>query len=523
MKKVLIYSVLVIAGAIAGVLGYGLLGPESDRQAGEGEKEPLYWVAPMDPSYKRDQPGKSPMGMDLVPVYPGDEKGGNDSPGTVRISPDVVNNLGVRTAEVKRDALNAEIDTVGYVQFDEDRLVHVHPRVAGWIEKLYVKAEGDPVDKGQPLYEIYSPDLVNAQEELVLALNRSNARLIEAAEDRLRALQVPASAIQRLRETREVRQTLTLHAPQGGVVDNLNVREGFYVQPATRLMTIGALDEVWVVGQVFERQASLVREGDPVTMTLDYLPDQVWRGNVDYVYPTLNNETRTARVRLRFSNPLQQLKPNMFARLEIHSQAAENAVVIPREALIRTGDQNRVVLALGEGRFKSIAVKTGRMVDDRVEVVDGLRPGERIVTSAQFLLDSESSKTSDFRRMNHDQKDTGRPDRVWVEATINGLDTDQRVLNATHKPIPAWGWPVMTMDFPAAESLDLTALEPGMTVHLQLRDLGEEDYRVEQVHTNGAGGHKPSAGEGAGDISRGNGGAAHSPTNHQQQEGAGHD
>ncbi len=495
MKQSVIYLSLVIAGAALGALGYGLLAPESDRPSGE-EREPLYWVAPMDPDYRRDEPGKSPMGMDLEPVYPGDEEDPGSSPGSVRISPDVVNNLGVRTAEVKRSALNAEIETVGYVQFDEDRLVHVHPRVEGWIEKLYVKAEGDPVEKGQPLYEIYSPALVNAQEELVLALKRANRRMIEAAEDRLLALQVPQATIDRLRRSREVRQTLTVHAPRGGVVDNLNVREGFYVKPEIRLMAIGALDPVWVMGQVFERQASLVRAGDPVTMTLDYLPDQIWRGTVDYVYPTLNSETRTARVRMQFSNPLHQLKPNMFARLVVHSQVAEEAVVIPKEALIRTGDQDRVVLALGEGRFKSIAVRTGRQVADRVEIIDGLRAGERIVTSAQFLLDSESSKTSDFRRMDHSGAAVEeQPELVWMEATVNGQVSDRRALNVTHEPIPAWGWPVMTMDFPVAEGVDLSALEPGMKVQLQVRDLGDEEYRVEQVRGPDAGETEGDAGE----------------------------
>tara|TARA_R110002110_G_scaffold415561_2_gene650930 strand:- start:149808 stop:151238 length:1431 start_codon:yes stop_codon:yes gene_type:complete len=362
-------------------------------------REPLYWVAPMDPDYRRDKPGKSPMGMDLVPVY--DESGGSGDagPGTVRIAPEVVNNLGVRTAAVERRTLPSTIRTVGYVKYDEDRLIHIHPRVEGWIETLYVKAAGDPVDAGQPLYELYSPQLVNAQEELLLALKRDNARLVKAAEDRLLALQLSPEFIAQLRRERRVRQTVVFNSPQSGVVDNLNIREGFFVKPGTTLMSVGALDEVWVEAEVFERQAGQVSVGLPVTMSLDYLPAREWQGSVDYVYPSLDEKNRTLRVRLRFDNASGLLRPNMFAQVRIHAAGIENATVVPTEAVIRTGDQDRVVLALDEGRFKSVAVDLGQVGEEFVEVVRGVDPGERIVVSAQFLLDSESSKNSDFLRM----------------------------------------------------------------------------------------------------------------------------
>ena len=366
------------------------------------QKEPLYWVAPMDPDFRRDKPGKSPMGMDLVPVYEQESHSSAHDAGTIFISPDVVNNLGVRTAIAEHRALHTEITTVGYVQYDEDQLVHVHPRVEGWIEKLYVKAAGDPVEKGQALYELYSPQLVNAQEELVLAINRNSARLITAAEDRLRALQIDTKLIEELKRGRGVAQTLTFYAPQTGVVDNLNIREGFFVKPGTTLMSVGTLDDVWVEAEVFERQATLVTVGLPVAMTLDYLPGQRWQGKVDYVYPTLDPGTRTARVRLRFANPDGLLKPNMFAQVAINANVGGKTLVIPKEAVIRTGDEDRVVVALGDGRFKSVAVELGRLDAQFAEIRSGLDEGDFVVTSAQFLLDSESSKTSDFQRMAHD-------------------------------------------------------------------------------------------------------------------------
>ena len=288
---------------------------------------------------------------------------------------------------------------MGYVQYDEDRLIHIHPRVEGWIEKLYVKASGDPVEAGQPLYELYSPQLVNAQEEYLLALKRDNPRLVEAARDRLLALQLAPDIVARLARDKTVHQTVTFYAPQGGVVDNLNIREGFFVMPGTTLMSIGVLEDIWVEAEVFERQAPLVAVGLPVTMSLDYLPGRQWRGQVDYVYPSLDEKNRTLRVRLRFANEDRILKPNMFAQVEIETDPVEDALVVPREAVIRTGGEDRVVLALGEGRFRSTAVELGRVGERDAEILGGLEAGDTVVVSAQFLLDSESSKRADLMRM----------------------------------------------------------------------------------------------------------------------------
>ena len=341
------------------------------------------------------------MGMDLVPVYADGNPSNTARPGAIWISPEVVNNLGVRTAIAEIRSLQPNIITVGYVKYDEDQLTHVHPRVEGWVEKLYVKADGDRVEKGQPLYALYSPELVNAQEELVFALNRNNPRLITAAENRLKALQIDPTVIDELRRTQRVKRSLTFYSPRSGVIDNLNIREGSYVRPGTTLVSVGTLDDVWVQAEIFESQAPLVEVGQPVTMTLDYLAGKQWLGSVDYVYPTLDPQTRTARVRLRFDNPQALLKPNMFAKVAIQTSADPNVLVIPKEAVIRLGDHNRVVLAQGQGRYKSITVELGRLDAEFAEIRSGLKAGERVVTSAQFLLDSESSKTSDFKRMNH--------------------------------------------------------------------------------------------------------------------------
>ncbi|AWL12310.1 Cation efflux system protein CusB [Saliniradius amylolyticus] len=476
-KTLLTLLIGLSVGAVAGSV-FWPSSSDSGKGSQGGEKEPLYWVAPMDSNYRRDEPGKSPMGMDLVPVYEEDSSADKHGPGTVTIEPHVQNNLGVRTGTVKRGIIDNTIKTVGYVQYDEDRLVHLHPRVEGWIETLYVKAAGDPVEQGQPVYTLYSPQLVNAQEELLIALKRGNQALIGAARERLSALQMSAPFIDRLEQSRQVQHSITFYAPQSGVVDGLNIREGFYVKPGTTLMSIGQLDSVWVEAEVFERDAGSIQPGLPVTMTLDYLPGREWQGSVDYVYPSLNATTRTLRVRLKFENPDNTLRPNMFAQVSIQTAVTEPELLVPKEAVIRTGKQERVVLALGDGAFKSIAVTLGRVGDDAVEVLEGLNEGDTVVTSAQFLIDSESSKNSDFTRMSPQSE----PDSVWVEGEVNSVDIQSRTANLDHGPADAWDWPAMTMDFAVGDSVDINALSQAKTLHFEVTKTDSGDYVMTAIH-----------------------------------------
>lgn len=405
LKNSGIFSLALSLGVIGGVIAsasYFSLQSAKPGKVTEQADEPLYWQAPMDANYRRDEPGLSPMGMALVPVYAEQTGVGMKSAGLVTISPQVENNLGVRTVVVELKSLDIAINTVGYVGFDEDRLIHIHPRVEGWLEHLFVKSEGESVQAGQPLYALYSPKLVAAQEEFVLALERGNQRLIHSTQQRLATLQVPQAQISALKKSRKPSKTIIVHSPQTGVIANLGVREGMFVKPGTALMSVGALDEVWVTAEVFERQAGVLAVGNDVTMSLDYLPGRRWQGQVDYIYPILDNQTRTVRVRLRFANTHALLKPNMFAQVIIHSGESQPSLLVPREAVIRTGTQNRVVLALGDGRYKSVEVTLGRVGSRETEILDGLKEGDRVVSSAHFLLDSESSIDSDFQRMTRD-------------------------------------------------------------------------------------------------------------------------
>lgn len=464
---------------VAGGLATGLLIPKNTTTSTEpksAEKKPLYWVAPMDASYRRDNPGKSPMGMDLVPVYEESTSGEEYGPGVVTISPSVVNNMGVRTEVAQLKSVNTTIKTVGYVQYDQDQLVHIHPRVSGWVEKLYVKAAGEPVKEKQPLYTLYSPQLVNAQEEYLLALKRNNSTLVRAAKQRLEALQLDREFIQTLKQKKVVHESITFYAPKSGVVSGLKIREGFYVQPGNTLMSIATLEDVWVEAEVYERDASQVKKGQQVVMTLDYHPSKEWAGLVDYVYPTLNAQTRTLRVRLKFKNQDNLLKPNMFAQVVISADVDNESIWLPEEAVIRTGEQNRVVLALEEGKFKSIAVELGRVVSDQIEVLSGVSEGERIVTSAQFLIDSESSKNSDFKRM-----DNSKPDSVWMQGYVNDVDHDSLMANITHEAVAEWDWPEMTMDFNLASTSGHDTLKAGHTIHFEVNNKNN-DLMITTIH-----------------------------------------
>ena len=385
------FSILI---AIVLLVGYSSFEYSVSAIAGE-EQEVLYWVAPMDANYRRDKPGKSPMGMDLIPFYAGADEDGS----TVTISPTVVQNLGVRTAKAELTRLWRGIDTVGYVDYDESKVSHIHLRTEGWIEKLAVESEGERVKKGDFLFDIYSPKLVNAQEELVTALATGNKGLIAATKERLSALGISASQIKKLQQDKKVRQRISIYAPQDGVVSALPVREGMFVKPSQKVMTLGDLSSVWLLAEVFERQSQWVEVGQMAEVSLSYIPGKNWEGQVEYIYPSLDPKTRTLKVRLRFDNPGEQLKPNMYANVKIFGGAKENTIVIPIEGLIRTGRDERVIIDLGGGKFEARDVTAGIESGNYVEIMIGVNDGDKIVTSGQFLIDSEASMRASLTRM----------------------------------------------------------------------------------------------------------------------------
>lgn len=446
----------------------------------KGSDEPMYWVAPMDPNYRRDGPGKSPMGMDLVPVY---DKGGEDLPaGTVEISPTVINSLGVRTAFVERASLNDTIETVGYIGYDKRQLEEIHSRVAGWLRQLNVRADGDPVEQGAPLYAIYSPELVAAQEEYLVAVRSRDRLFISASREKLANLGINDDTIERIRNSGTAESQVSVLAPQTGVVDSLAVGQGAYVTPGQRLMRIAGMDPVWVEGEVFESQLSKLSVGAAVIVEMDGVPGRQWTGTVDTIYPVLNSMTRTARMRVVLENADRALLPNMFARLRIAMRAAEPELLVERDAVLRSGNMDRVVLAMGDGRFKSVKVKTGLSSREQVQILEGLEDGDEVVVSAQFLIDSESSIASDFKRMSEPEPP---PESVWAIGVVDDIYADEGIAAITHEPIPEWDWPTMSMEFAYDEAIDIDKVSAGVPIRFRMSKTPSGEYRIDELEVSG--------------------------------------
>ncbi len=349
----------------------------------------LYWKGPMTPNFHSDKPGKSPMGMDLVPVY-ADESGAAEA-SDVKISPDVVNNLGVRTVEVEQGSLSHRLELVGYVGYDEDTITSLNTRAEGWIEKLGVKSAGDSVRAGQMLYELFSPKLATAEREYLVALSSGSPSLIAASRERMQALGFSAAQVTRLMRTRKVSDRVARYADSAGVLMSLGVSEGAYVMPATQIMKLADLRTVWVLVEVDESAAALLHTGQKADAVFDAFPGQHWQGVVDHVYPDVSSTTRTVKARVRFDNPDLRLQPNMYAHVSLQAAPKGDGLYIPELALIRTGSSQRVIVALGDGRFDVCPVQAGLSSGDQVEILKGLRAGQRVVTSAQFMLDSEAN------------------------------------------------------------------------------------------------------------------------------------
>jgi multidrug efflux pump subunit AcrA (membrane-fusion protein) len=400
-----------------GLFAGNALAAKSELKAGMVDpktgKKIKYWASPMDPTYIRDEPGKSPMGMDLVPVY--EEEGEEKEPAsTIRIDPVTMQNMGVRLGRVQQKALIKNIRTIGSITFDETKIFRVNTKFNGWIEKLYVNFVGEDVKKGQPLFEIYSPELVTAQEEYLLALDqyrklgkssysriRDGARrLLEASGTRLRYWDLTDHQIKRIDKTGKVRKTVTIYSPAAGVVTQKDAFKGHYVKAGENQYEIVDLSSVWVAVDVYEYELPWVRKGMAADMDLSYIPGKRFKGKVLFIYPYLDPKTRTAKLRLAFPNPGYQLKPGMYADIYLKSVIAQDSLVIPQEAVIDSGVRKIVFVALGKGKFQPREVNIGlEGNDNEFQVLGGLKEGEEIVLSAQFMLDSESRLREAIQKM----------------------------------------------------------------------------------------------------------------------------
>jgi len=411
--------------------------PEKQTVTSTKKPEVLFYRNPMNPQITSPTPTQDAMGMAYTPVY---AEQNNTAAGTVEIDGVTVQNIGVRTATAKLASLSHVVRAVGRVAFDEERMVHLHPKTEGWIEQQNVDKTGQWVKKNTDLLSIYSPQLVASQQEYILALNNLKAlesspiadirigaeELVQSSRERLKLLDVPKHQIHELEHSRTIKKSLHIHAPADGIVMKIGAREGQFVTPATEIYMIADLSKVWVLVDIYEYELPWVKEGDSVEMQLAGIPGKTFKGHLAYIYPYAQAKTRTIKVRLVFDNPDLLLKPEMFAEITIQAGTQLNAIVIPSEAVIRSGARNQVFVVRAPGKFEPRLVTLGLASNGKVVVLKGIQAGEQVVVSAQFLLDSESKLREATAKMSEIRQTTDQTMGInAVSANQQGTITDQ--------------------------------------------------------------------------------------------------
>lgn len=406
-KSVTLLAVVMALGIGAGT-GYWLAGKKSSQGMAEMETsinadKPLFWRNPMNPAITSPVFMQDEMGMDYIAVYA--DGGDADEPaGTVSIDPVIVQNISVRTSMAESRELSRALNGLGRVVFNEERLARLHPKTSGWIEELRVDETGTQVNHDTILLSIYSPDLVAAQQEYLVALNnwetvrnssatqmRKTAKtILESARERLQLFDVANHQIMELEQERKIKKHLHIHSPFQGKVMNIGAREGQFVSPKDELYLIADLTRIWVNVDVFEDELAWLKDGDRAEMRVRAQPGRTYKGKVSFIHPILNSKSRTVQVRLEFDNPDQSLKPGMFANVTLFTDPQPNAVVVPSEAIVRSGSREQVFVVRAPGKFEPREVTLGVTAEGLTQVLAGVQAGERVVTSSQFLIDSES-------------------------------------------------------------------------------------------------------------------------------------
>jgi Cu(I)/Ag(I) efflux system membrane fusion protein len=455
------------------------------------ERKILYWHDPMVPQQRFDKPGKSPfMDMDLVPVYADEAQGG-----TVAISPRVTQNLGVRYAAVEKDRFEKRVEAVGTVRVDETSLQTVQARVGGFIERQSVRSLNEPVARGQILAELTSPELVAAQEELLLAAKSNDTPLVTAARERLSLLGLSAGQVRRIEASGKVQRSVALAAPSAGIVTELNARPGMTVMPGAALYTLANLSHVWVIADIPESESAWIVPGREAQVRFAALPGEKYAGKVDYLYPEIVGETRTLRARIKLANPKGSLKPGMLANVSLYAGSRRDLLLVPSEAVIETGKRSVVIAAEAEGSFRAIEVKTGAEREGRTEILSGLSAGQRIVASGQFLIDSEASLKTALTRLEvspadpapessghqHDAKPGAATQSHRASGRVVSLDPGAGKVKITHGAVPTLKMPGMTMGFPVTTPEMLQGIQAGQEVEFELVDRGNLDLVITRI------------------------------------------
>jgi len=420
MNKTVLATLTLTAGIAIGVFSaYWFSGPQKalvlpEEKQVVKQKKPLYYRNPMNAEVTSPVPAKDYMGMDYIPVYEDDmTKPTNGAEGTVTIDPVTVQNIGVRTATATVTSLSNPIRTVGRIAYDEEHIARLHPKTEGWIEELFVDKTGTTTTKGTMLLSVYSPQLVTSSQEYLLALTSLKTlkdspfedirygaqQMAKTARERLELLDVPEHQILDMERTGAIKKNLHIHSPVNGTVINIGAREGQYVTPQTELYLLADLSKVWVFADVYESELPWVNVDDTVEMLLTGIPNKIFKGKLSYIYPFAEAKTRTIKVRMIFDNPGLLLKPDMFATVTINTQLQHKAITIPSEAIVRSGKRNQVFVVRDQGKFEPRTIVTGLSSDGLTQVVEGISAGETVVTSSQFLIDSESKLRESTAKM----------------------------------------------------------------------------------------------------------------------------
>lgn len=451
---------------------------ESGIKAGDVDPETglavQYYHDPMVPGRKFDSPGKSPfMDMMLVPAYSGADSADNSS---VKVSPRIQQNLGIRTAAVAMGMLAPEISASGSVQWNERERVVIQSRAMGYVEKLNVTATLDAVKQGQTLLTVYVPDWIAAQEEF-LSLRKMKGEnlqpLIDAARQRMLQVGMNTAQIRQVEQSGRTQPRVAIVAPRSGVVTELMVREGMTVQPGMTLMEINGLSTVWVQAEVPEGQAVYVRPGVNVVANAQAVSGRSFEGTVQAVLPQVNSNTRTILARIVLKNPEQKLLPGMFVQTRFMDTSRPEALIVPSEAVIQTGRRAVVMLANEEGRFTPVEIKTGIEFDGKTEVLEGLQPGQEVVLSGQFLIDSEASLRGLEAKLN--QPGDNSDSLSKTHSTLGVVESlSELSVTVTHPPVSSLGWPEMTMEFKLPEPSKMPAQD------LRIGDQIEMEFQMQE-------------------------------------------
>ena len=535
MKPITAWGLGAIAVAIAAVIGYwtgqqftrssignpgAVAAPAPGASAAPVARKLLYYRNPMGLPDTSPVPKKDPMGMDYIAVYEGEDPASEPgSASQVKISTEKVQKLGVRTEAATMRPLGRTVRASGRVEPDERRVSMIAPKFEGYVERLHVNATGQPVAKGQPLFEVYSPELVSAQREYAIAAQGAQA-LKEASSDSSAGMrQLADSALARLRNwdlspddvatlarSGEAKRTVTLRSPATGIVTEKKAFQGMRFMPGEALYQVTDLSSVWIVADVFEQDVGLVKPGAKATVTLPAYPGQTFSGTITYIYPTLKAETRTVPVRIELANPRQLLKPAMFAQVDVQLGGSAAVLTVPESAVIDSGRRQIVLVQRGEGRFEPRDVRIGSRGDNVVEVLEGLKAGEEVVVAANFLIDAESNLKAAISGLGGQAGQAGVAPAATPASTapppatravkaavghqgtgsVESVDTRSGILTLKHEPIASLKWPAMTMEFAAANPSLLAGLKPGTPVTFEFVERQPGEWVITRVTTRTA-------------------------------------